>query len=120
MRRSRMIVAIKSEAEMNREFIDAWKRAEKGTLRKPEIHLCFVNVKTLQEVLSNRRVALLKTLRKLGPSSIRGLAKQVQRDYRNVYDDLQLLLKAGLVDKDTRNRVSVPWDKIQAEIDLAA
>jgi len=113
-------IRVKSEAAINREFIEAWHRAQKGVLQEPEVRLYFLDVTTLQGVLSDRRVALLKLLRRIGPSSIRNLATQIQRDYRNVYDDLQLLLKAGLVQKDARNRVVVPWDKLQTEIDLAA
>ena len=120
MSRGQVRIGVEGEAAINREFVEAWKQAEKGTLKEPEVHLYFLDVATLQGVLSDRRVALLKVLRRIGPSSIRNLATQVQRDYRNVYDDLQLLLKAGLVEKDARNRVMVPWDKIQTEIDLAA
>ncbi|MDE2321261.1 MAG: transcriptional regulator [candidate division NC10 bacterium] len=120
MSRGQIRIGVKGEAAINREFVEAWKQAERGALKEPEVHLYFLNVATLQRVLSDRRVALLKVLRQIGPSSIRNLAMQVQRDYRNVYDDLQLLLKAGLVEKDARNRVMVPWDKIQTEIDLAA
>lgn len=120
MSRGHIRIGVKSEAAINREFVEAWRRAEKGTLQEPEVRLYFLDVATLQGVLSNCRVALLKLLHRIGPSSIRNLATQVHRDYRNVYDDLQLLLKAGLVEKDARNRVMVPWDKIQTEIDLAA
>ncbi|MBI5379931.1 MAG: hypothetical protein HZA23_07250 [Nitrospirae bacterium] len=120
MSRRRIKVEIMSEAAMNRKFIDAWKRAEKGALKEPEVHLCFLDAATLQGVLSNRRLALLKSLHRIGPVSIRKLAKQVRRDYRNIYDDIRLLLKAGLVEKDARSKVYVPWDKIQTEIDLAA
>lgn len=120
MSRGQIRIGVKGESAINREFIEAWRRAEKGTLQEPEVRLYFLDIATLQGVLSDRRVALLKLLHRTGPSSIRNLATQVQRDYRNVYDDLQLLLKAGLVEKDARNRLMVPWDKIQTEIDLAA
>lgn len=120
MSRGRIKVGIKRERDINREFVEVWKQAERGTLKEPEVRLYFLDVATLQGVLSERRVALLKVLRRIGPSSIRNLAATTQRDYRNVYDDLQLLLKAGLVEKDARKRVTVPWDKIQTEIDLAA
>lgn len=120
MSRGRITVGIKRERDINREFVEAWKQAERGALKEPEVRLYFLDVATLQRVLSERRVALLKVLRRIGPSSIRSLAAATERDYRNVYDDIQLLLKAGLVEKDARNRVTVPWDKIQTEIDLAA
>ena len=43
--------------------------------------------------------------------SIRQLALQLERDYRNVYDDVQRLLELGLVEiKD--GKLHVPYDEI--------
>ncbi|MBI1865527.1 MAG: hypothetical protein HYR98_07380 [Nitrospirae bacterium] len=122
MTRGRIKIGVKSEAELNREFLAAWERAKKGGIKEPDVQICFLDTATLRGALSARRVDLLKALRKYGPCSIRELARHVGRDFRNVYDDVQLFLRAGLVEKDAAGRVGVPWKRIQVQtdIDLAA
>jgi predicted transcriptional regulator len=44
----------------------------------------------------------------------------MKRDYKNVHHDLQILERAGLVTRSPDGRLKAPWDKIIAEIALAA
>lgn len=62
----------------------------------------------------------MATLRKLGPVSIRALAKALARDYRGVHADVALLTDAGLIMRDEHGKVSVPWSRITAELDFGA
>jgi predicted transcriptional regulator len=71
-------------------------------------------------VLSDQRLILLTVLKERGSTSIRALSRKLHRNYRNVYDDVRLLAKTGLLHQDPNKTFYVPWDKIQAEIDLAA
>ncbi len=109
---------IASDQDMNRAFVDAWKKAEQGRPVDQEEHLYFEDAAMLLRVLSNQRLALLTTLRKAGPSSIRGLSKLVERNYKNVHSDVTLLRQAGLIRRDDQDKVFVPWQKIHTEIDL--
>jgi predicted transcriptional regulator len=43
----------------------------------------------------------------------------LKRDYKNVYQDMKVLENIGLVVR-TGNGLSVPWERIVAEIKLAA
>ena len=52
--------------------------------------------------------------------SIRALSKYLDRDYKNVYQDIQALEQAGLVSRTSAQTLSVPWGRILAEISLAA
>jgi len=113
-------VGIATEEQVNREFIKAWHKAEKGEIEVPEERLYFLDPKTFFQVLSKRRIALLKVLHAHGISSIRELSRLLHRDYKNVYQDVKLLKKMGLIHQDENKRVFVPWDKINAEISLAA
>jgi len=61
----------------------------------------------------------MKILRIHGASSIRGLSRKLKRDYKNVYQEVQLLKQAGLIFQDKTKKNYVPWDKIKAEISLA-
>jgi predicted transcriptional regulator len=53
-------------------------------------------------------------------TSINALAKLLGRSYKNVYDDVQLLERVRLIEKDEKNRISVPWDEIETRLNLAA
>ncbi len=113
-------VGIATEEQVNKEFINAWHKAEMGEIEVPEERLYFVDPKIFFQVLSKRRIALLKVLHVHGVSSIRELSRLLNRDYKNVYQDVKLLKKMGLIHQDKNKRIFVPWDKIQAEISLAA
>ncbi len=120
MNQSQIKVGLATEEQVNQEFIDAWHRAEQGTLTTTEERLYFLDTETFLEVLSQGRLMLLYTLRTQGTLSVRTLSQLLARKYKNVYQDVQLLKKAGLIQETTVENVFVPWDKIQAEIDLSA
>ncbi len=112
-------IGITTEEQVNKEFINAWHRARKGEISVPEERCYFLEPTTFFSVLSKRRIALLQHLRAHGVSSIRNLSKMLKRDYKNVYQDVQLLKKAGLISMDDSQKIFVPWDTINAEIPLA-
>ena len=113
-------MGLATEEEVNQEFINVWHRVEKAEIGIPEEKLYFLDAATFFQVLSNRRIALLKVLHTHGISSILQLSKLLKRDYKNVYQDVKLLKKAGLIHQDVAKKIYVPWDKINAEIALAA
>ena len=116
--RKKIKVGLATEAQVNQEFIEAWHRAERGEIVVPEEHLYFLEPQTLLHILSRHRLALLHALRAHGQSSIRALSTMLRRNYKNVYRDVQLLKKAGLIRQTTSKDIFVPWDKIRAEINL--
>jgi len=120
MKNKNIKIGLATEDQVNKEFIEAWHRAEKGNIEAPEENLYFIDPATFFQVLTKRRIALLKALHSHGVSSIRQLSRMLKRDYKNVYQDVQLLKKAGLIHQDSMKRIYVPWDKLKAEIELAA
>ena len=113
-------IGLSTEKEVNREFIEAWHKAEKGEIQFPQERLYFMEPSNFFQVLSNRRIELLKVLHNHEAFSIRELSRLLNRNYKNVYQDVQLLKKAGLIQQDSTKKIYVPWDKIKAEIPLAA
>lgn len=114
-------VEIRSEEESAQEFVKAWRRAEAGEpAEKPTERLYFQDLAALLQVLTPRRLELLKVLHDAGPESVRGLAKRLGRDYKNVHTDAQALEKVGLVVRTADKRLTAPWEKVVAEIRLAA
>ena len=115
----RVKIGLGTSEESATGFIDAWHRAAEGDLHSEE-RLVFENLETLLRVLTPRRWQLLKALRTAGPSSIRSLARSLNRDYKNVHTDIKALRLVGLITPDDQGRMLVPWSSILAEIDLAA
>ena len=101
-------------------FIDAWKRVESNEKEKAEYRLDFESLETLLKTLTPGRWVLLKKLRKTGPMSIRALAKELKRDYKNVHTDIKRLESIGLISRTGDERVQVPWDMVEARLQLAA
>lgn len=114
-------VEIRTEEESAQEFVKAWRRAETGEpAEAPVERLYFEDLGALLQILTPRRLELLKVLHDIGPNSVRALAKRLKRDYKNVYNDVQALERVGLIVRTTDKRLSAPWEKVVAEINLAA
>jgi predicted transcriptional regulator len=114
-------IGIGDEQETTQTFIDIWQQAEQGeTLATSVEQLFFPDLETLLQFLTPRRMALLKTLHTIGPVSIHALSKELDRDYKNVHTDIQLLEHIGLVTRRKDGRILVPWTRIVAEFRLAA
>ena len=93
-------IEVKGAEESAMEAVAAWERAERGPPpEEPVDRLYFQSLETLLSVLSTRRLDLLKVLHESGPSSVRALSKKLNRDYKNVHQDVALLEKVGLVQR---------------------
>jgi len=103
-----------------RDFINAWKHAAAGKKARVEHRLYFEDIETLMKALTPARWLLLKTSRSCGPLSVRSLARQLGRDYKNVHGDVSRLEQLGLIRRTPDKRVEVPWDVIEAQLKLAA
>ena len=117
-----------SEVKIRVEDIDAFaagsmemaRRLDTGGRRKQASVIAFETVEQMLRALTPGRWALLRRLRAEGPSSIRGLAGLLARDYRGVHADVMALMAAGLVVRGEDGKVSVPWSRISAEMVLDA
>ena len=114
-------IGVSTPRKVSQEFIKAWKRAEKGLPPEQPINrLEFADTITLFKFLSPRRFELLQHLRTAGPLSIRKLAAELQRDYKNVHTDVKDLLEVGLIEETADQLLDVPWDVIVSELPLLA
>jgi predicted transcriptional regulator len=113
-------IGVGDGASTARGFIDAWRRAESGEKSEVEHLLYFENLETLVKTLTTGRWILLRKLRTSGPMSVRGLAKALGRDYKNVHSDVHRLEVLGLIARSRDNKIEVPWDIVEAQLRLAA
>lgn len=82
-------------------------------------HLFFTSPEALRQFLTPKRLELIRLIRKRRPGSINQLAALAGRDFKRVYEDIQSLAQAGLVDlaKD-KGRKTTPRvaDELRLEI----
>ena len=113
-------IGVGDAASTAKDFIDAWKLAERGEKVQEKNMLHFESLEILLKELTPGRWALLKKLHAYGPLSIRALANELGRDYKNVHTDVRRLEKIGLIERTKNDRIMVPWDIVEARLMLAA
>lgn len=101
-------------------FLDAWKAAARGETSEAKEILAFTDLETLFKVLSTSRLRLLRELHQAGHISVRELSRRLDRDYKSVHTSVAALKRAGLIKHDAEGRIFTPYDRISAEVDLAA
>ncbi len=116
-----LAVGVAGARKVSAGFVEAWKRAEQGLSAEGPINrLHFEDMATLFQYLSPKRFELLQYLRSSGPLSIRKLAAELHRDYKNVHTDVKELLQVGLIELTDEQLLCVPWDAIVSELPLLA
>lgn len=63
------------------------------------------------QVFTEKRLELMKSIKDVRPDSIRELAGRLERDIKNVYDDLCILEKSNFIGFETTGRKKVPFLK---------
>jgi predicted transcriptional regulator len=104
-------------AAMGERFVAAWKSGEQ---QNPVAVLTFNSPAQLFSVLTPKRWELIEHLQKIGPSSIRGLARSLNRGIKRVHEDVTTLIEWGLIEKTGDNKIRVPYDEIEADFVLKA
>ncbi len=98
---------------MGRRFGAAWKDG------KSSVHVfTFESPAALFRLMTPKRWELVERLQALNPSSVRGLARALDRDVKRVHEDVAALTAMGLVAKTDRAKVHVPYAVIQADFAL--
>ncbi len=103
--------------DMGESFVKAWKS---GTAGDPVATFTFSSPSQLFTVLSPKRWELIEHLQKIGPQSVRGLARSLERDVKRVHDDVTGLIDWGIIERNGDGKVWVPFDVIHADFDLRA
>ena len=118
--KKQITIGVGEAATTAKDFIEAWKFAERGDPDQEKHRLHFEDIEVLLKTLTPGRWALLKKLHANGPMSIRALANDLRRDYKNVHTDVRRLEKIGLIGRTKNDRIKVPWDIVEARLLLAA
>ena len=90
-------IKIKGLAEADKEFVEVFKAVQSGKKVAPRKGVYFTSLEAVRNLLTKKRLELLHLIRENHPKSIYELAKVAGRNFKNVYDDLQILKDYGLV-----------------------
>ncbi len=103
------------------DFINAVKSVEKNKRTKHKNRIVFNSVDELNSLLTAKRIKLLEILNKEDIKSILELSQKLNRNYKNVYQDVIFLEKIGLIKLQKEGRSLKPivlFDEIDIKISL--
>lgn len=118
MKRTMTIRIERTEAKalqrMRKDFMRAWTA---GKYQGEDIS--FASPQALFRAITPTRWTVIEVLQRLGPSTLRGLARNLNRDVKGVHRDVHALIALGLIEKDESGRVLVPFTRIYTKFELA-
>ncbi|MFV1951374.1 MAG: ArsR family transcriptional regulator [Nitrospinota bacterium] len=122
MKVKRIKIGIKNLKEVLEDFAETAKSIEKGEKVKKRRGIYFENLDTFRRALTEKRLEILHVIKEKHPSSVYALAKILDRNIKNVTEDLEYLKEIELVEikrsKEKRKRVipQVNYDTVAVEI----
>ena len=78
----------------------------------------FKDMSQMLRVFTPKRWDLLATLREQGAMSIAELARTLQRDYKNVHNDVERLMEWLAIERDAQGKVFTPYAEIVVDVHL--
>ena len=96
----------------------AMKSARQGKPAQPYFGVGFEGVGELFSVFTPKRWELIGALREGGAMTVAELARQLKRDYKNVYNDCERLIEWMAIEKDENGLVCAPYDEIVVDMKL--
>ena len=120
MKRAHIQIRSDSEVPLAESFARAAEAARTGAPSDPVATFTFSSPAQLFSVISPKQWELIEHLQKIGPSSIRALARSLGRDVKRVHEDVVALADWGIVERTDDGKVEVPYDVIHTDFDLRA
>lgn len=102
-----------------KEAGDYFEKISRGEHVQKKTAIYFSNLREMRKVLTEKRLELLKAIKDKKPASVYKLARIVDRDIKNVLQDLTYLHELGLVEiTETKDKKTprVAYDKIAFEV----
>lgn len=106
----RIEIEILRSSDALKAVVNTWNNSESGAEITPRI--CFGSIKDLFSAITEKRLELLRFLADQKDLNTRQLAQGLGRDYKNVYTDVRGLEGLGLIEKNDKGMLSVPYDEI--------
>jgi len=108
---STLVVTVKSSSEFHDDVTDGIKTLERGDAVDSPPTLSFTSYDELMETLTPRVLDLIEAIRREEPSSINETARVVDRDVKNVHEELSRLAHLGIIffEADGQSKRPVVW-----------
>ena len=108
---STLVVTVKSSKEFHADVTDKVETLERGDTVDSTPTLSFTSYDDLMETLTPRVLDLIEAIRREEPSSINETARIVDRDVKNVYEELSRLAQLGIIffEEDGQSKRPVVW-----------
>lgn len=94
------------------------ERLEVGEEPAPYYGVGCKTVSQMLGVFTPKRWDLLAALRENGAMSIAELARTLQRDYKNVHNDVERLMEWLAIERDEQGKVFTPYSEIVVDVHL--
>lgn len=91
-------IVIKSREEFDAETLAIVRKLDRGEKVKSEKGEFFESLEAVRNFLTEKRLELWRIIRDKEPKSLTELARLVKRDYKDVHQDVSILVEVGLVD----------------------
>ena len=108
---STLVVTVKSSSEYHDDVTDRINTLERGDAVDSTPTLSFTNYDDLMETLTPRVLDLIEAIRRKKPASINETARVVDRDVKNVHEELSRLAQLGIIffEEDGQSKRPVVW-----------
>lgn len=124
MRVKNVTIGIKSIEETLDDARDVMERLERGEkVKKKEAGIYFESLEVMRKAMTHERLKILRAIKEKHPASIYELAKLLNRNLKNVSDDVHYLAELELIElekgKSNGREKTLPivnYDKILLEI----
>jgi predicted transcriptional regulator len=119
MKTKKITIEIRTLDNALREAGAVYEKLEKGQAVAEKSALYFPNLKEMRRVLTEKRLELLRTIKHKKPSSVYELSRILNRDLKNVLQDVAYLADLGIVKvEETKDKKvpSVAYDRIAFEV----
>jgi predicted transcriptional regulator len=103
------------------KFKEVFNRLQSGEKVEKEEYIAVSSIEELNKLLSPKKIQILNFLKENKVSSINELARKLGRDYKNVYTDLKLFEKLGIIRFEKENGKLIPkvlYDEIEVKVPL--
>jgi predicted transcriptional regulator len=108
---STLVVTVKSSSEFHDGVTDGIEALERDDAVDSTPTLSFTSYDDLMETLTPRVLDLIEAIRREEPASINETARVVDRDVKNVHEELSRLAQLGIIffEEDGQSKRPVVW-----------
>ncbi|MGF6776033.1 transcriptional regulator [Paraburkholderia sp. GAS334] len=111
---STVTLGVDSHAAFSGRSIAAMKGKAQGA------YITFASADILFQTLTQRRWNVLRIMTGAGPLSLRELARRAGCDARTAQRDVEVLLNAGVLERNAEGTVQFPYDAVHVDFMLTA